>query len=257
MTERLYRALLRLYPPQFRDRFSEDMVQLFHDTLRDARAGRAPWGTLTAWLRMLGDLVTTASSERLRRNRKVAHTLSSTPPLEARVLGIAGILGGVVLLTALVIDVPSGLNALRIALFNLGAIAVVIAILRREVRPKPMLGLAIGVVAILVNALYAFMALADIHAAAPLWAGVALWLTTTIFGATLVRQGGLTRWGALALAVGSALAVTGIDRLGLVSATSPTVFNTLAQVGIVMVGIGWVAMGIDVATRRAVRQPAR
>ena len=255
MTERLYRALLRLFPADFRDRFGEDMVQLFHDKLRDARTGHAPWGTVSAWLGMLGDVVAMAASERLRRNRQVAHSLSSRPPLEERVLGIAGIVGGAVLLTAFVIDVPSGLNAMRIALFNLGAIAVVIAVLRRSV-PASLLAIGVGVVVILVNALYGFMALADIHAVAPLWAGVALWLTTALFGLNIVREGGLTRWGALALAVGSVLAVTGIDRLGLVSATSPTVFNTLAQVGIVTVGLGWVVLGIDVATRRAVPQPA-
>ncbi|HET6745232.1 MAG TPA: hypothetical protein VFH90_05200 [Candidatus Limnocylindria bacterium] len=254
MSERIYRALLRLYPADFRHRFGEDMVQLFSDKLRDARASRAPWGTAAAWLAMLGDVATTAASERLRRNRHVAHSMPTTPPIEARVLGLAGVVGGAVLLTAFVIDVPSGLNALRIALFNFGAIAVAIALLRRRDQPG-LIPLIAGALLIGVSAWHAVMALANIHGDVLFATDVALWLATAGFGVIQLVQPGLSRWGALALSVGSALAVTGIDRLGLVSATSPTIFNSLSQAGIVMVGIGWVVMGIDVATRREVVQP--
>ena len=50
--------------------------------------------------------------------------------------------------------------------------------------------------------------------------------------ATLDRLRG-ARLGAAAVALGSLLAVTGIDRLGLVSEAAPTIFNTLSQLGIV------------------------
>ena len=49
-----------------------------------------------------------------------------------RMLGAAGILGGVVLLAAFVIDIPGSVNVLRLVLFNLGAIAVVVALYRRQ-----------------------------------------------------------------------------------------------------------------------------
>jgi putative ABC transport system permease protein len=65
--ERVYRALLRLYPAAFRARFAGEMVQLFSDQLRDARSDGAPAGATRTWLRALGDLAVTAASEHARR----------------------------------------------------------------------------------------------------------------------------------------------------------------------------------------------
>ena len=256
MAERVYRALLTLYPAAFRQRFGEEMVQLFHDRLRDARAGGVPGGVTWAWLKMLVDLAVTAPSEHLRRTRQVAHSLSSTRLIEARVLGILGVIGGSALLTAFVLDVPSGPTALRIAVFNVGVIAVVLAVLRGEARAS-VPALIAGVAAIAANALYAVMVMADIHPDAyPLWTGVALWLATALFGVVALRRDGLIRWGALAVAIGAALAMTGIDRLGLVSAASPTIFAPLSQAGIALVGIGLVGMGIAEASARPARRAA-
>src|SRR5687768_3517398 len=161
--ERLYRALLRLYPADFRQRFGDEMVALFRDSLRDARAGRAPGGVAGAWLKMLVDVAATAPSEHLRRTRQVAHSISSTGLIEARVLGILGVIGGGALLTAFVLDVPSGLTALRIAVFNVGIIAVVIAMLRMGLTRGSLLALVAGLAAIAANGLYAVMVMADIH----------------------------------------------------------------------------------------------
>jgi len=44
--------------------------------------------------------------------------------------------------------------------------------------------------------------------------------------------------------------LTGIDRIGLVSQASPTIFNTLSQVGIITLAVGWILLGVDVAIRR-------
>lgn len=255
--ERVYRALLQLYPPEFRQRFGDDMVQLFHDRLRDARAGRVRGGVAGAWLKLLVDVAATAPSEHLRRTRQVAHSMSSARLIEARLLGILGVIGGGALLTAFVLDVPSGLTALRIAVFNVGIIAVVIAVLRGgAVRPSVPV-LVAGLAAIAANSLYAVMVMADIHPGAfPLWTGVALWLTTALFGVVALRRDGLTRWGALAVAVGGVLAVTGIDRLGLVSAASPTIFDPLSQAGIGLVGIGLIVMGLDAVSHRPASRAA-
>ena len=255
--ERVYRALLQLYPPEFRQRFGDDMVQLFHDRLRDARAGRVRGGVAGAWLKLLVDVAATAPSEHLRRTRQVAHSMSSARLIEARLLGILGVIGGGALLTAFVLDVPSGLTALRIAVFNVGIIAVVIAVLRGgAVRPSVPV-LVAGLAAIAANGLYAVMVMADIHpGAVPLWTGVALWLTTALFGVVALRRDGLTRWGALAVAVGGVLALTGIDRLGLVSAASPTIFDPLSQAGIGLVGIGLIVMGLDAVSHRPASRAA-
>lgn len=254
--ERTYRRLLHLYPAEFRARFADEMVQLFSDRLRDARTGGAPDGVARTWFRTLGDLVVTAASEHARRDRTVAHSLATSPPsTSSRLLGLVGILGGAVLLAAFLVDISPELNAVRIYLFLVGAIAIVIGVHRRQASVAPMVALLGAVPAVLANAWYiAMMVLATgrLHPFAGDFgliffaAGVAMFLTDTAFGVVSLRLGVVTRWGALALAIGSGLAVTGIDRLGLTS----TIFGPLSQVGIVLTGIGWILLGLDVATRR-------
>jgi len=62
--ERVYRALLRLYPKPFRSRFGDELVQLSGDLLRDAHDGRGGGGgggsVVVTWLRLLLDIVLTA-----------------------------------------------------------------------------------------------------------------------------------------------------------------------------------------------------
>jgi hypothetical protein len=103
------------------------MVQLFRDQLRDE-------GALTAWVQAIPDLVTTSISERRRRNRTVAQSLTVAPTPVSRVLGLLGVIGGILLLSGFVgafMDSPD-LSASRIALFNIGAIAVAIAVHGRQ-----------------------------------------------------------------------------------------------------------------------------
>ena len=151
--ERVYRWLLRLYPSVFRVRFADEMVQLFSDQLRDARQADAPAAAAGTWLRTLGDLFLTAASEHTRRDRTVAHSLAtSSPSTSSRVLGLAGILGGAVLLAAFVIDIAPELNIWRLVLFNVGAIAIVIGVHRRQASAAPRLALAVAAAAVLANA---------------------------------------------------------------------------------------------------------
>ena len=253
---RVYRRLLRFYPAAFRARFADEMVQLFSDQLRDARSDGAPTAAAGTWLRTIGDLVTTAASEQLRRDRTVAHSLSSAPPsTSSRLLGLAGILGGAVLLVVFIVDISPELNAARIYLFLVGAMAIVIGVHRRQASVAPLLALLGAVPALLTNAWYVVMMILATDRPQPFAgdfgfvffaAAVAMSLTGATFGLVTLRLGVVTRWGALALAIGSILAVTGIDRLGLTS----TIFGPLSQVGIVLSGIGWILLGLDVATRR-------
>lgn len=258
--ERVYRGLLRLYPAEYRDRFSGEMVQLFHDKLRDARTGSVSGGTVRAWLTLLGDVAVTAASEHLRRNRTVAHSLSSAPPISARALGIAGILAGIVGLAVFVIEIPQELFPPRVIVMNLGSIAIVLAVHRRQAAIAPKLALLAAVPAVLANAWYLVMVFLSVLRTGPIfggafglvlfWAGLALWLTTALFGAVTLRLGAVTRLGALATTAGALLTLTGIDRIGLVSEASPTIFNTLSQVGIITLAVGWILLGVDVAMRR-------
>jgi len=257
--ERLYRGLLLLYPARFRARFADDMVQLFGDQMRRARSEGPPVAVAGTWLRAIADLAATAASEHIRRDRTVAHSLAASPSTSSRLLGLLGILAGAVLLAAFLFPIGPGLDLLRIVLFNVGSIAIVIGVHRRQSAAAPGLALLGAVPALLANALYLAIVVPPIGGLYPFGvngdlaffaAGLAMWLTDAAFGFVTLRLGAVSRWGAIALAIGSVLAIAGIDRLGLTSAANPTVFATLAQGGLVLNAAGWILLGIDVATRR-------
>jgi hypothetical protein len=256
--ERVYRGILSLYPADFRRRFGDDMVQLFHDRLRDARSGRVPGGEVGAWTALVADATTNAWLEHLRRNRTMSHSLTSAPSLTSRLLGVAGIAAGLAMLAAFVIDLPSGLFRDRLIVFGVGVIAIGIGVHRRQSARAPTASLAATTV--LAAAVTFFLVTAvfvDPSNVAVLWSSVALWLGSAAFGVTSAVIGAVSRIGGSAVAIGSVLALTGIDRLGLVSQSAPTVFNTLSQLGIVAMALGWIALGIDVAIRRATSEASR
>lgn len=256
-SERFYRRLLRAYPAEFRARFTDDMVQLFGDQLRGARDGGSAGASGRVWLRSLGDLAVSSAAERIRRDRNVAHTLAAAPSSFNRVLGLAGIVGGAILLAAFVVEISPELNVLRLVLFNLGAMAIVVAVHRRQAPAAPTLALVAAIPALLANAWYLAMTVLAIGNPQPFggdfglvwfYAAVAMWLTDALFGVVTLRIGVVARWGALALAIGSPLAFAGIDRLGLVSPANPTIWGPLALTGAALNGMGWILLGLDVAT---------
>ena len=249
--------MLALYPTEFRRRFGEDMVQLFHDRLRDARSGRSSEGEVVAWIALVGDAFVHASLEHQRRNRTVAHSLSSTSSITSRILGFAGIAAGTAILSAFVVDLPSGLFRDRLIVFGIGVIAIGIGVHLRQASRAPLASLASIVVlgAVVMSFLFSVLFLEPPNIAV-FWSGLALWLGSATFGAASALIGAVNRIGGVAVAIGSLVALTGIDRLGLVSESAPTIFNTLSQVGIVVMAIGWIVLGLDVALRRMTPQPA-
>jgi hypothetical protein len=264
---RIYRRLLALYPREFRARYADEMVQLFGDQLRDARLGGAPGGTARTWVRALRDLLVTAASEQARRDRGVAHSLDAPTPASNRLLGLIGILGGAVLVAAFLPGLPwtPELFQLRLILFNGGAIAIVLAVHRRQAVVSRRASLAVAVPAILANAWYLAMVVLSIDRPQPpagdpefrlvlFSAGVAMWWADAAFGLVTGRLGVVTRWGALALAGGSVLAFLGMDRLELVRGELAWLFSPAALLGVALTGVGWIVLGIDVGFRRR-RQP--
>ena len=61
ISERVYRALLVLYPAEYRHEYEEPMVQLFRDRMRRDGGG---FRTALVWMRMVFDLVGSAFAER-------------------------------------------------------------------------------------------------------------------------------------------------------------------------------------------------
>ncbi len=61
----IYRALLRVYPSDFREEYGESMTQLFRDQCRDEWKHGSAVGVAAWWLRILADLVATAWEEHM------------------------------------------------------------------------------------------------------------------------------------------------------------------------------------------------
>jgi hypothetical protein len=264
---RVYRGLLRLYPATFRDRFSDDAAQLFGDQLRDAESAGGPGGVFTFWLRTLRDVVATAAAERID-DRSVAHSLSTPPSILSRSLGLLGIVGGALLVAAFIPNFPWGSNELfnlRLTVFNAGAIAVIVAVHQRQARVAPRLALIAAIPALLANAWYLVMILLAIGRPSPFagefglvffWAGAAMWWADAWFALVTARLRAVSRSAAIVLAVGSALAFLGMDRLELVNGPYGSIVVPLALIGIALNGVGWILLGIDVMVRRLRRRPA-
>lgn len=68
--ERVYAALLWLYPPSLRREYGPDMRQAFRDTLRDETRRRGRRGALRTWALALGDLVVSLPREWPRELRR-------------------------------------------------------------------------------------------------------------------------------------------------------------------------------------------
>jgi len=257
---RVYRALLRLYPADFRRRFGEETVQLFSDQLRDASARGPLGGIAITWLRTLGDLAITAVSEHVRRDRTVAQSLAVPPSPWSRALGAAGITGGGLLVAAFIPGLPwtADLFNLRLALLNVGAVAIVAAVYRRQSAVAARTALVAAVPVLVANAWHLVLIVrivaqpgepgrGDYGPIYPIALG-ATWLAGAWFGLVSFRIEFVQRWAALALAIGSVLAFT--PMIGMADGAYGTLFGQLALAGIALTGLGWIFLGIDVATRR-------
>jgi hypothetical protein len=72
---RVYRRLVRLFPTRFREEYGDEMVRLFADQLRDARASGTSRAVVGLWARSAMDLLMTAPGQHLREERPVPQTV--------------------------------------------------------------------------------------------------------------------------------------------------------------------------------------
>jgi hypothetical protein len=255
--EHLYRGLLRLYPADYRARFSDQMVQLFADQKRDV-------GSFRAWLRAPIDVLSTAASEHLRRDRPMAQSLTLAPTPASRLLGLLGVLGGAFLLIAFLgIPISPDLFNLRLPVFNLGAIAVVIAVHIRQAGAGRRLSLAGAIPAIVANTAYMALIVQAVAQAGELGPGdygpyigyvaSAMWLADMWFGIVTLRLRVMSRLSAWALIIGSFVAFMAQGYFGTVEAGSLMVAGAFG--GIALHGLAWIVLGLEVALRRRPAPP--
>jgi hypothetical protein len=278
-SERVYLRLLRLYPAHFRQRYGSAMAQLFADQLRDARSAGWRGSVGLTWLRTVTDLVATAIVEHTRRETTVAQSAEIHRPTPVtRMLGLLGVVGGALLLAAFVSWNPFAdlaANTIRLFLFTLGGVAIALALYRRQAAVAPRLALVVTAAVVLTciwNTVHLVVALGQEHPFGGtigfiyFLAMLSLWLTAAAFGAAVLRTGaaarGLPAWlatavriGALALAIGSLLAILGMDRLELIRSESfGAQVQSIAGFGIFLNGVGWILLGLGVllgGSRRA------
>ena len=84
----------------------------------------------------------------------------------------------------------------------------------------------------------------------PLYALAAntMWVSNALFALVALRLGVVSSRGTIILTVGSLLAATGVS--GNLSHELADALAPLTVAGVVMVGVAWMLLGIDVATRR-------
>lgn len=266
-SERVYAGLLRAYPARFRERYAEEMVLLFGDQLREARAATGASGVTTTWFRTLVDLASSAVGEHLRKDRTMATSLATFEPTRTmRLLGLLAVIGGVVLLWAFVAWNPFtdwAANTVRLVLFWLGGMAAALAFHGRLAAAAPRLSrlaTAAVVLAGVWNILWLVLALdrdnpfGGRFGLIGFWASFAGWLAASAYGAvSLLRAAwrGLptvpalaTRLAALVLLVGGVVGTFGMDRIGLTrSEPFGDLFGSLGAAGVGAVGLGWLLLG--------------
>ncbi len=85
--ERIYRMLLRAYPPAFRAEYGREMVLVFRDQCRDSDVR-----TLGFWMRVFSDIVRSAPTLRAEATRtvEVIMKLAAIPTVLLAAFGIFG-----------------------------------------------------------------------------------------------------------------------------------------------------------------------
>ena len=95
-----YRGLLRAYPFAFRQAFGQEMLQVFRLSCRQAWQSGGVSGLVWAWLRIVGDLMVTAFSERWLHGGAMSRThLIRLGGITLLVGGLTYLLGGIVLVS--------------------------------------------------------------------------------------------------------------------------------------------------------------
>ncbi len=65
LSVRVYRLLINSYPASFRQEYGNQMTQVFRELATDALRKRGAMGLVTAWFRVLADLLCTVTKEQL------------------------------------------------------------------------------------------------------------------------------------------------------------------------------------------------
>jgi len=112
--ERIYRLLLRAYPPEFRAEYGREMVLLFRDQCRESNVR-----TFGFWAAVIWDLARSAPALRMEAWRESTRTIEVIMKLAAMLtvlVGVFGILNAMVEWGAALTGTIGGMHALALVL---------------------------------------------------------------------------------------------------------------------------------------------
>lgn len=257
LSERVYCALLILYPADYRREYSSLMVQLFRDVSRDTYHRQGLTGITLWWCRTLLDLTLTVIEHR----RKVKFAMSKSAFVQ--ITGMLLILGGVCIALATFSQLQPGdrysyygvYEVLRL-LFAPGFLLVGLGCIGLGLRYDQTLGTP-GQWALYLSGIGAFVIAAGMVATLiddslfMIWfgAGILHSLALTVFGILHVRKPTLPIFRALPLQMGAGWLIL---MLGIVQTNSETLNNAL--VFLVWLGTGLAWLGIGLAVNRQQRE---
>jgi len=269
VSERVYRALLCLYPEEFRAAYGRQMGLTFRDACRAAYRQDGRGGLLALWAHTLPDLFKTALEERARRGE-----ISMS---KERFMALAGPL--TILVGAIWLGEMTGELLLRYSrvggerewdvflvlwsfAFLLSFIPLLFALLGIRLRYSPIasalgrLGLSLSVIggAGVIASLLARLALGAVapepEAGAVPWVGYAavfsfwsIWIGCLLFGVDAVRYRLLPRWNLLPGLLGATIVLSfGFEWFGVPAVlpmqwASPTLFISINGACLVLLGI--------------------
>lgn len=237
ISERVYRALLNLYPADFRRTYRQPMLQVFRDVCRDAYRQGGAWGLAQWWAAAGVDFLQSVLTE----HRKASFTMS-------RLIQWSGwlcILGGVFFAASSLLQ--AGFQTLSMAALVPGMALITLGLLGIFLRYRAQINL-FGKLALLATLLGAGVAsigwLLTLTLSESFWSVFFMgWLLYigghTVFGGFAATTHLLPKWN-FALLIGSALPLT------VVVLSSQRLFSGAsggAFVMLLLIGVGWILTG--------------
>lgn len=251
--------LLRLYPAAWRARYEDEFLAVL-----EVR----PLSPFDAFDILLGAL-----DARLRpRSLAIELAPRRNPPMNARVAGLAAIVGGALILLALPIawllgSIPRDISTIVQGMIFLGVEAALLVALiglsAAQGRRRPVLtwsAVAVPIAAVVVSLLG--LAGMVVRGDEPLVAGVSSWalwwfgllgliVGSVLFAAATAMVGVFSRPAALTLLAGSVLVVLAVLPMGFGLFGTPTWIVPIAVGSVALFGAGWVWLGYAAVGRRA------
>jgi hypothetical protein len=246
LSARVYRALLVLYPADFRHEYGSHMLQAFRDLCRDAYHRGGGWGLANWWVAALFDFLQTLITE----HRKVSFTMSQAKFIQWS--GWLCILGGIFFAASSSSQLQAAFQTYQLSVAALvpGMILITLGMLGIFLRYNAHIHIfgKLALLAALVGAAIAsvgwLLTLTVANSFSNVFiVGLLLYLAgITVFGGFATTTHLLPKWN-FVLLIGSVLPLT-IAVLGFSNQQQLSGANWGAFVMLLLMGISWILTGV-------------